>query len=205
MAGSMGRAGVFAFYPNKQLTTGEGGMVVTDDADLAADCRSLRNQGRDEGDSWLQHTRLGYNYRLGELNCALGLAQFGRFEEILAERSRVAKLYRDRLDGEERLRLQGSEADTETSWFVFVVRLDDRYDSADRDRVLAALRERGIQCSVYFPPIHLQPFVAKRFGFGPGDFPECEALSARTIALPFHHELSAEDVSWICDQLCESL
>ena len=200
-AGSLGHAGVFGFYPNKQITTGEGGMIVTDDSALADLCRSLRNQGRDTGGGWLAHLRMGYNYRLSDINAAIGLVQLGRLEEIIAQRNRVHALYRERLGDERRLAFQQVVTDVKVSWFVFVVRLCDEYTQADRDRILRAMNERGIGCSNYFAPIHLQPFYAERFGFKPGDFPICEALAARTIALPFHHELTESDVDRVCEEL----
>lgn len=200
-AGSFGDAGVFGFYPNKQITTGEGGMIVTDDAELARLCRSLRNQGRDADGGWLAHPRLGCNYRISEINCALGIVQLGRIDEIITERKRVEGLYRKRLADEGRIAMQKVRADVEMSWFVFVVRLSDDYDGSDRDRILRALTERGIGCSNYFAPIHLQPFYVERFGYKPGDFPVCEALAARTIALPFHHELAEKDVDTVCNEL----
>ena len=200
-AGSLGDAGVFGFYPNKQITTGEGGMIVTDDLAVADLCRSMRNQGRDTGGGWLAHPRMGYNYRLSDINAALGLAQLERIREIVAERNRVHALYRERLGDERRLTLQRVAPDIEISWFVFVVRLSDKHTQADRDRILQTLNERGIGCRNYFAPIHLQPFYAERFGFKPGDFPICEALAARTVALPFHHELTESDVDRVCGEL----
>lgn len=176
-------------------------MIVTDDAHIAALSRSLRNQGRDEGTAWLAHARLGYNFRLSDINCALGIAQLGRIGEIIAERDRVYQAYRSRLEPESRVKLQQSGPDQTISRFVFVIRLADTYESADRDRILNALRERGIQCSNYFAPIHLQPFYVERFGFAPGAFPICEALAARTIALPFHHELTKSDIDRVCETL----
>jgi perosamine synthetase len=204
-AGSLGDAGVFGFYPNKQITTGEGGMVVTDDAELADLCRSLRNQGRGTEGGWLTHQRMGYNYRLSDIHCALGIVQLSRLEEIMAVRRRIHALYRERLIEERRLTLQKVQPDVEASWFVFVVRLSDRYEAHDRDRILHTLRERGIGCSNYFAPIHLQPFYVERFGYKPGDFPICEAVAARTIALPFHHELIEADVDAICKELARAL
>ncbi len=200
-AGSIADAGVFGFYPNKQLTTGEGGMIVTNDDRLAALCRSIRNQGRAIAGGWLAHERLGYNFRLSDINCALGVAQIERMDEILAERRRVAELYLRRLSGEPRIHLQRIRDDVEMSWFVFVVRLADDYPPDARDRILTKLRERGIGCSNYFVPIHLQPFYVEQHGFRPGDFPVTEALAARTIALPFHHELTAADVDRVCTEL----
>lgn len=204
-AGAHGRAGVFAFYPNKQLTTGEGGMIVTDDPALARRCRSLRNQGRDEGGEWLAHRRMGYNYRLSDLNCALGLAQLRRIDEILAERRRVRSLYEARLGRDKRICLQSVPPGVEVSWFVFVLRLCNDYTVVDRDRILEQLRARGVACSNYFSPIHLQPFYVERFGYRPGDFPVCEALSQRTVALPFHHELDERDVDRVCSELLSLL
>ena len=200
-AGSLGDAGVFGFYPNKQITTGEGGMIVTDDAELARLCRCIRNQGRDVGGGWQAHPRLGYNYRLSDINCAMGTVQLSRIDEIIAERRRVQALYRERLAEESRVRLQRISPDVEMSWFVLVVRLSDEYDQSDRGRILKAMAARGIGCSDYFAPIHLQPFYRERFGYKPGDFPVCEAVAARTIALPFHHELTAEDVDTVGREL----
>ncbi len=204
-AGSMGDAGVFGFYPNKQMTTGEGGMIVTSDADLARMCRSLRNQGRDGNGGWLAHPRLGYNYRLSDINCALGLVQLSRMDEIVAARARVESLYRERLGAEERLAMQAVRPNVAMSWFVLVVRLSEEYVQADRDRILKELSGRGIGCSNYFVPIHLQPFYVERFGHKPGDFPVCEALAQRTIALPFHHELTEADVDTVCGELLSLL
>lgn len=200
-AGSLGDAGVFGFYPNKQITTGEGGMIVTDDVTIADLCRSMRNQGRKTDGGWLAHPRMGYNYRLSDINAAIGLVQLGRIDEIVAERNRVYALYRERLSDERRLTLQRVAPDVDISWFVFVVRLSDDHTQAARDRILRALNDRGIGCRNYFAPIHLQPFYAERFGFKPGDFPICEALAARTIALPFHHELTQADVDRVCEEL----
>ena len=205
-AGSFGRAGVFGFYPNKQITTGEGGMIVTHDGELARLARSLRNQGRDpDASAWLAHDRLGYNYRLSDLNCALGIVQLGRLDEIVAERRRVDRLYREHLADENRVSFQRIAEHVEMSPFVLVVRLADRYEPADRDRILGGLRKVGIGCSNYFTPIHLQPFYRRTYGYAPGDFPICEALAARTLALPFHHELTEADVATICQTLRDLL
>ncbi|GMU23123.1 MAG: aminotransferase [Phycisphaerae bacterium] len=197
-AGTLGDAGVFGFYPNKQVTTGEGGMIVTDDETLYRRTVSMRNQGRDEGAGWLAHARLGYNFRLSDINCALGIAQMKRLEEILARRSRVAGWYLERLRGEQRIRLQKILPECRISWFVMVVRLDDSYAREDRDRILHHLREKGIGCNNYFSPIHLQPFYAEQFGHQRGDFPVCEALADRTIALPFHGLLTEDEVDTVC-------
>jgi perosamine synthetase len=198
--GSFGRAGVFSFYPNKQITTGEGGMIVTDDDTFAAACRALRNQGR-EGTAWLSHERLGYNYRLSELNAALGVAQCGRLEEILAARRRVAHHYMERLMTNRFLILPTLLETTQLSWFVFVVRLNDLFEPGDRDQVMQQLREEGIGCNNYFPPIHLQPYMAERFGYKGGEMPVCEYVSARTLALPFFGGMTYQQVERVCSTL----
>ncbi len=204
-AGSLGDAGVFGFYPNKQITTGEGGMIVTDDAELAELCRSIRNQGRDASGGWLAHPRLGYNFRLTDFQCAMGLVQLSRLDEIISARARVYHGYKQRLASERRISLQKVAGGTEVSWFVFVVRLADRYTQADRDRILKTLTARGIGCSNYFAPIHLQPFYVAQFGHRPGDFPICESVASRTLALPFHHELTEPDLDHICAELVNLL
>jgi perosamine synthetase len=198
--GSFGRGSVFGFYPNKQITTGEGGMIVTDDDQFAAVCRSLRNQGRD-GMAWLAHQRLGYNYRLSEINAALGVAQVGRLDEILEGRRRVAHLYMDRLMTSRFVTLPTLTSDDLMSWFVFVVRLNDLFAPDDRDAVMHTLREHGIGCNNYFPPIHLQPYMAERFGYKAGDFPVCEYVATRTLALPFFSRMTAAQVDRVCEVL----
>lgn len=198
--GSFGRASVFAFYPNKQITTGEGGMIVTDDDTFAATCRSLRNQGRD-GMAWLAHQRLGYNYRLSEIAAALGVSQCSRLDEMLTERRRVAHAYIDRLMTSRFLIMPTLSDETFMSWFVFVVRLNDLFTPADRDQIIQELRAEGIGSSNYFPPIHLQPYMADAFGYKPGDYPVCEHVSARTLALPFFNTLTTRQINRVCDTL----
>lgn len=218
-AGSLGDAGVFGFYPNKQITTGEGGVIVTDDERIAKLCRSIRNQGRDEGSDWLEHKRLGYNYRLSDINCALGIAQLERISEILAKREKAARMYNERLTGVEGVEIPyvspsphssppGGEAisrKAKISWFVYVVRLRSDYARVDRDRILEGLRERGIGCRGYFSPIHLQPFYRKLFGYKRGDFPITEFVSERTVALPFYNNLGEKEVSYVVENLKELL
>jgi perosamine synthetase len=200
--GSFGRAGVFGFYPNKQITTGEGGMIVTDDDTFAALCRSLRNQGR-EGMNWLAHERLGYNYRLSEISAALGVAQINRIDEILVNRRRAAHFYMTRLMTNPNLILPTLQDDTHMSWFVFVVRLSDLYEPSDRDQIIRDMRAEGIGCSNYFPPIHLQPYMMERLGTKPGDFPICEYVSGRTLALPFFNRLTEKQAERVCSTLEE--
>jgi perosamine synthetase len=198
--GSFGRAGVFGFYPNKQITTGEGGMIVTDDDTFAATCRALRNQGR-EGMAWLAHERLGYNYRLSEINAALGIVQCDRLDEILGRRRKVAHAYIERLMTNRYLILPTVQDDLHMSWFVFVVRLNDLFEPGDRDDVMKELRAEGIGCNNYFPPIHLQPYVAKQFGFKEGDFPVTEYVAARTLALPFFGSMTTRQIDRVCEVL----
>ncbi len=200
-AGTIGEAGTFGFYPNKQITTGEGGMIVTNDDELAFLTRSMRNQGRDPDAGWLQHARLGYNYRICDINCALGIVQMQRLDEILAKRTRVAGWYSERLADEPRVAMMEIPDEVTIAWFVMVVRLSDDYSQADRDDILAKLRRAGIACSNYFTPIHLQPFYQQQHGYKPGDFPITEALSARTVALPFHNHLSEADVDQAVTEL----
>lgn len=202
--GSFGRAGVFAFYPNKQITTGEGGMIVTDDDNFAATCRALRNQGR-EGMAWLAHQRLGYNYRLSEINAALGVAQASRLPEILEKRRLVAHAYMQRLMTNKYLILPTLDDETHMSWFVFVVRLNDLFEPGDRDSVIIELRAEGVGCNNYFPPIHLQPYMAEATGHKPGDFPVCEYVAARTLALPFFGNMTDAQIDRACDALEKAL
>ncbi len=204
-AGTFGRAGVFAFYPNKQMTTGEGGMIVTDDEEIARLCISLRNQGRGSGGGWLAHERLGYNYRLSDINCALGISQVRRIEEFVCKRQQVAQMYLERLANEKRIVLPQVPGGARMSWFVFVIRLADTYRPEQRNEVLNRLMERGIQVSNYFPPVYLQPFIAKALGHKSGDFPVTDRISARTIALPFHNNLSRGEVELVCSELQDVL
>ena len=202
--GSLGDVGVFAFYPNKQMTTGEGGMLVTNDRALDQLFKSLRNQGRGEASAWLQHERLGFNYRLSDINCALGLAQLGRLETILRRRRDVADEYRRQLADIADLELPLYDLpDGEVSWFVYVVRVKGR-DRSGRDDVLRTLRADGIACSDYFSPLHLQPHI-QRLGHRAGDFPVTEAVAASTIALPFYTNLQPEQIGRINEGLRRAL
>lgn len=201
MSGGLADAGVFGFYPNKQITTGEGGMITTNDDEIARLCVSMRNQGRDTGMGWLSHERLGYNYRLSDVSCAIGAVQVARIREILSKRTRVAGWYIERLTGESRISFQKIVPDCDMSWFVFVIKLADEYSEADRARTIEQLRARGIGCSNYFAPIHLQNFYRRDFGYKEGDFPICERVAARTIALPFHNALTESQVDHVCETL----
>lgn len=210
-AGTFGTMSVFGFYPNKQITTGEGGMIVTDRDDLADLCISLRNQGRDKGSptsggqAWLNHKRMGYNFRLSDINCVLGLAQLSRIDEIIARRQQVAKWYQEMLADDDRLIVPTEPQGCSISWFVFVVRLADCFTQEQRGQILQAMRARGVQVSNYFPPVHLQPFMVEQFGYKQGDFPVTESVSKSTIALPFYNNLAKDEAALVCRTLKEVL
>ncbi len=206
-AGGLADLGVFGFYANKQITTGEGGALVTGDEATARLCASLRNHGRedDDGDDWLEHKRLGYNYRLSEIACALGVAQLRRLDAMMEKRAQVAAWYSERLADIDAVQRPTIRQDVRLSWFVYVVRLDGSFAREDRDRIVVGLRDRGIGCRNYFPPIHLQPFYRKRFGFEVGQFPVTEAASERTIALPFFTSLKELEVERVVSALQELL
>lgn len=198
-AGTLGDMGVFAFYPNKQMTTGEGGLIVTSDDEWAELFRSLRNQGRDVFDAWLNHSRLGYNYRLDEMSAALGVTQLRRIDELLAKREKVAGWYNARLGGEELIEIpQMVSTTTRMSWFVYVVRIKP---PANRDDVLTRLAAADVPSRPYFTPIHLQPFYRNKFGFKRGDFPVTEYLGDVSLALPFSGVMTEEQVDYVCQQL----
>ncbi|MDW8338265.1 MAG: DegT/DnrJ/EryC1/StrS family aminotransferase [Thermoleophilia bacterium] len=201
--GSHGPSAVFAFYPNKQITTGEGGMVTTHSEEEWRLLRSLRNQGRADAGGWLEHARLGFNYRLDDVRAAIGLGQLEKLDAILAARARVAARYRELLADLDGLELPcPDDADHERSWFVYVVALPE---GTDREAVIAALEASGIQTARYLPCIHLQPYMRERFGFREGLCPVAEALSARTLALPFHARLAEEDQLCVAEALRDAL
>lgn len=201
--GSHGPSAVFAFYPNKQMTTGEGGMITTHSEEEWRLVRSLRNQGRADAGGWLEHTRLGFNYRLDDIRAAVGLGQLEKLEAILAARSRIAGRYRELLADIEGLELPcPDDADHERSWFVYVVALPE---GIDRESVIATLSAAGIQTARYLPCIHLQPYMRERFGFREGLCPVAEAVSARTLALPFHTRLAEEDQLHVVEALRAAL
>jgi perosamine synthetase len=201
--GALGKAGVFAFYPNKQMTSGEGAVLVTNDEEWANLFRSVRNQGRDVFNQWLVHARLGYNYRMSELNAAVGVVQMRRLEELLSKRSHVAEQYNRMI-----LALEGVSPltvvpnTTRMSWFVYVVRLTA---GLDRNQVIQLLGRRGIPARPYFSPIHLQPFYREEFGFKPGDFPVSEAAGRSTLALPFHNNMNADEIKVVVGALSEAI
>jgi perosamine synthetase len=203
--GGFGDLGVFSFYPNKPITTGEGGVVVTRDAGLAAKIRALRNQGRKDTDGWLEHSLLGYNYRIPDINCALGITQLSRIDTILVRREVLATRYCQELQAMEDvitppLRMAGGRL----CWFAFVVRLSSRFTQSQRDWILRDLTARGIGCRQYFPPVHRQTLYSAYANRG-YDLAVTEHVSARTIALPFFNRLTDEQIRDVCRNLRESI
>lgn len=202
-AGTMGLSGVFAFYPNKQMTSGEGGLLITNDDKHASLVRSLRNQGRDEMGTWLHHVRLGYNYRLDEMSCALAAVQFSRLDELLEKRARVAGWYTERLANVAAIETpRVASTTTRMSWFVYVIRTRR---PQDRDLLVEQLKAEGIPSRPYFSPIHLQPFYRDRFGYEPGMYPTTEDWGARALALPFSSVMTSEQVDVVCRAVTRAL
>ncbi|MCK5044572.1 aminotransferase class V-fold PLP-dependent enzyme [Candidatus Parcubacteria bacterium] len=200
--GSFGDASVFAFYPNKQITTAEGGMIVTDNEKIAKLCQSMRNQGRDDNNEWLSHMRLGYNYRMSELSAALGVAQMDRIDEILGKRQKIAEYYNEQLKKINGVEIPYASLDVKMSWFVYTIKLDSkRFSRENRNQAIEDLRKRGIACKAYFPPIHLEPFYVDMFDYKKGSFPVTESVSDLTIALPFYNNLPEKEIDYICDSL----
>ena len=201
--GSQGPPAVFAFYPNKQITTGEGGMITTHSEDEWRLLRSLRNQGRADSGGWLEHARLGFNYRLDDVRAAIGIGQLEKLDEILASRATVAGRYSRLLRDIAGLELPcADDSDHERSWFVYVVTLPA---DADRERVISQLEAHGVQTARYLPCIHLQPYMQQRFGFRVGLCPVAEEISSRTLALPFHARLDEDDQQYVAETLAASL
>jgi dTDP-4-amino-4,6-dideoxygalactose transaminase len=198
-AGAIGDFGVFAFYPNKQMTTGEGAVIITEDDQAADMMRALRNQGRSPGDTWLQHTYLGYNYRLDEMSAALGEVQASRIDIMIEKREKVATWYSERLE-----RISGIEVPivvpntSRVSWFVYVIRFSEKFD---RDHIAKKLSEHGVPARPYFMPIHLQPYMVSRFGYQEGDFPITEDLGKRSLAIPFSSVMTEEQVDYVCQSI----
>lgn len=201
--GSQGPPAVFAFYPNKQMTTGEGGMVTMHSEEEWRLVRSLRNQGRADTGGWLEHARLGFNYRMDDVRAAIGIGQLEKLDDILAARAGVAGRYSSLLAGVGGLELPcPDDAEHERSWFVYVVALPP---GADREAVLESLDAQGIQTARYLPCIHLQSYMRERYGYGKGLCPVAEEMSSRTLALPFHARLSRDDQAYVADVLLGAL
>lgn len=207
-AGNFGDCSTFAFYPNKQITTGEGGMVVTDSEEIRDMCYALRNQGRHPSDSWLQHTYLGYNYRISEMTAALGKIQVNRLQEILGKRRQVSQWYDQTLRplvDSGKIHLPPMVQREQASFFVYVIRLADNYTVEDRNNVIAGMRNENIGCSAYFTPIHTQPFIMQKLGTKLGDFPITEHLADRTIAIPFFANMQKSQVQRVYKALDQLL
>jgi perosamine synthetase len=202
--GAFGDVGVFAFYPNKQITTGEGGIVVTRHARIARLVRQLRNQGRNGSGNWYQHSELGYNYRISDINCTLGIEQLKRVDSILARREAIAQSYSQRLTGHRQLVLPPSAVPLcKISWFVYVVRLSQEFSEAYRDRMVQEMEQRGIGVGRYFAPIHLQPLYKGHSGSA--NLPITEQCASRAIALPFFNRIQEEQIEEVCGVLVDSL
>lgn len=202
--GTFGNAAAFAFYPNKQMTTAEGGMIVTDDPEMASRCRSLRNHGRGETGEWLLHVRLGYNYRLSDVHCALGLAQLERIDEMLSARERLAALYSDRFNGIPEIALPTNTPNARRSWFVYAIRVCGSAPRARRDRLMAGLQERGIASRAYFKAIHQQPYF-QQLRLPSSSLPHTELASESCLALPFFPSMTEEELNEVCAAVREIL
>ncbi|PEN14506.1 polysaccharide biosynthesis protein [Longibacter salinarum] len=203
--GAWGDAASFGFYPNKQMTTGEGGCITTNDADLAAICQSLRNQGR-ATTAEMRHVRLGFNYRLSEMQAALGCAQLDRLDDLLDRRSQAAEAYSEALAPLHHMLHRPTSAPLgQRSWFVYVVRLHDSAPPDARDRLVDALHNAGIGAAPYFPSIHLQPYYRDRFGFTSGSLPIAERVAARTLALPFFPAITSAQIERVAETISRVL
>ncbi len=203
--GSLGRAGIFAFYPNKQMTTGEGGVLVTSDDDLAARAKRLRNQGRGAARDWLDQEEIGYSYRLPELNCALGISQLKRLDSVIRRREGIAKAYGRQLTGNPNLELpQLDFPDRRMSWFTYAVRLTPRFTRADRDAIVKKMASQGIECARYFAPIHSQP-AYRGVGHRTGNLALTKSVADRVIALPFFNRMTGREVEAVCRTLARLL
>jgi perosamine synthetase len=201
--GTFGDVGVFAFYPNKQITTGEGGAVITNDSAIALKVRKLRNQGRDDSEEWFQHSELGYNYRISDINCALGIEQLKRVDAILDRRKSIAVEYNQLLEDQSDLRLPLMVLpDGKISWFVYVVRLGARFNETHRDRIINEMKLRGIAAGRYFAPIHLQAVYRSSIR-KTAALPVTEFHASRTLALPFFNRIRKEEIAEVCRTLVE--
>jgi perosamine synthetase len=203
--GAFGDAGLFAFYPNKQITTGEGGMLITSDPRLAGQARVLRNQGRDGALDWRDHAEVGFSYRLSDINCTLGISQLNRVDEIIERRQHLAEAYDSRLRSlPDIVRPPLRTTVGRISWFVYPVRLAESFGRADRDRVCEFLAQRGIATGRYFAPLHQQPLFAKLNLQSPA-LPNTEFVADRIIALPFFNEIATAEIDEVCTALREAI
>ena len=207
-AGSIGDAGLFAFYPNKQITTGEGGVLVTSSEQLGSDARKLRNQGRDPKLDWLQHVEIGFSYRISDINCALGVSQLQRIENVIERRQKLAWIYDHELANScEVHRPPLTSKGGRISWFVYPIRLGKEFTRADRDWICESMLRKGIATGRYFAPLHLQPVLASSIGQGKSELrlPQTEFVADRIIALPFFNELTEKEIQEVCGALEESI
>lgn len=200
--GSFGDVSVFAFYPNKPMTTGEGGMILTDNKEIAKLCTSYKNQGRGDSLQWLTHERLGYNYRISEITAAIGVEQTKKLPAIIEKRRKLAEIYINGLKDIPGLKLPSLDDVKDHAWFVFPIRVDSRI----RDKLIAKLNEKGIQSKAYFYPcIHLQELYKNMFGYKEGDFPIAEKLSKETLIIPFYTQITDKEILTIKESLINSL
>lgn len=201
--GGFGDVGVFAFYPNKTITTGEGGMVVTADRELADKCRRLRNQGRAVSNDWFQQCEVGFSYRLSDINCALGLSQIKRIDEILRRRKQITRSYRERLSRLEQVELVYEKPGEEISWFTYTVRLIKEYSQRERDQVWSDLNRAGIGCARYFAPLHRQPVMMGKSRAQA--LPVTDAVAGRVFQLPFFNQITGQEIESVCEELEKAL
>jgi perosamine synthetase len=203
-AGSYGDAGALAFYPNKQITTGEGGVLLTADKTLAERARRLRNQGRDPALDWYQQAEVGYSYRLSEINCALGVEQLGRIEAIIERRQAVVEMYTSKLRGVPQVITPQTYVERgRISWFCYVIQFTEEIDREGRDWIARSLSKKGIGTGRYFAPLHHQPVVGK-LGIKVA-LPVTDYVACRVLALPFFNQITESEIHQVCDALCESL
>lgn len=200
MTGTIGDVGVYAFYPNKQMTTGEGGMVVSNNKRIIELCNSMRNQGRDIYSDWLGHQRLGYNYRMDEISAALGISQLKKLNWMIEEKRKIAERYNDNFKEEKNIIASNPLIRQSHSWFVYVIRVPKK-----RDLLIKTLQKQGIQTKPYFPVIHLQPFMRKEFGYKNGDYPISEKIASQTVALPFYIGLTNSEIDYISKKVIQSI
>lgn len=199
--GTIGNVGVYAFYPNKQMTTGEGGMIVTNSDKIYNLCKSMRNQGRNLNEDWLVHERLGYNYRMDEMSASLGLTQLKKLDWMIEKKREIVRWYKEELSNLETVVLPSLDLESESSLFVYVIRIV----KGARDGVMDTLAKKKIQTKPYFPVIHLQPYMKKMFGYKKGDFPVAELVSSQTLALPFYIGLEKTDIKYLCREIYRAL
>ena len=200
--GTFGDASAFAFYPNKQITTGEGGIIVTNDSKIAQLCRAMRNQGRGEMGAWLEHEYLGYNYRMDEMSAALGVSQLKRIDTILKKREKVAQKYTELLKDVDLVSPPTVKPYVKMSWFVYVVKLAE---GLDRAKIIKKMAEKGIPTRGYFSPIHLQPYIRRILNTKENTLPVTESIARRTLALPFHANLSEKAIEMVVERLSECI